>query len=106
MSLSPDPQWLIYRSRQDTQSDDQHILTETQAERIATAIDFTMGVDPTDPDALIHVVNNANRMMYNALERQLQEAERQAAKISSLRERLSQLTIESNEQEQQCMPYL
>lgn len=71
-------------------------VSEEIMERIAWGVDTNLGPDAVK---MTEMVQSGNKLMYNVLERQLQEAEEQASRIGLLRKRLSELKNETNETE-------
>lgn len=100
MDLSSDapngPGWYIRKWFGVTTPELQSEVTAEQAERICAAIDFTLDTD----QEYTNIAKSGNKLVYNALEKQLKEAEEQATRISSLRKRLSEFNVDNNDQEQ------
>lgn len=90
------PGWYLRTWHDDHAHREPITITNEQAERICAAIDFTIN---DSQSTLTKLAQSGNKLVYNALEQQLKEAEEQATKISGLRKRLSEFTTESNDQE-------
>jgi len=102
MDLTPrapkGPGWYLYTIFDDKPVGEPVFLSETQVEQITGGIDVVVG--GLGSDNYHNIAKSGNKLVYNALEQQLKEAEEQATRISSLRKRLSEFSNESNDQEQ------